>query len=131
MRSNRGRDTGPERALRQLLHAAGCRYRVDYAPGPNKRRRADIVFTRLRIAVFVDGCFWHSCPVHGTVPRRNADYWVPKLERNRVRDAETTQTLEAAGWTVIRIWEHELPVAACRQVMSAVEAKRRSLDAIR
>lgn len=125
MRSNRGRDTSPERALRKELHAAGYRYRVDFAPGPDRRRRADIVFTRLRIAIFVDGCFWHSCPVHGTVPKTNADYWVPKLERNRLRDVETTRALEADGWAVIRVWEHESVAAASARVIDAVNEKRR------
>ncbi|WP_345799803.1 very short patch repair endonuclease [Microbacterium sp. AZCO] len=128
MRSNRGRDTSPELALRRVLHAAGYRYRVDYPPGPDRRRRADIVFTRLRIVVFVDGCFWHSCPVHGTVPKTNVDYWVPKLERNRLRDAETSRALETDGWAVIRIWEHESVAAASALVMGAVNEKRRSLD---
>ncbi|WP_120494886.1 DNA mismatch endonuclease Vsr [Microbacterium phyllosphaerae] len=127
MRSNRGRDTSPERALRKKLHAAGYRYRVDFAPGLDKRRRADIVFTKLRIAVFVDGCFWHSCPTHGTVPKTNADYWVPKLARNRLRDVETTRTLEAADWIVVRIWEHESIAAASARVMDAVGERRRSL----
>lgn len=129
MRSNRGRDTGPERALRKVLHAAGYRYRVDFAPGPDARRRADIVFPRLRIAVFVDGCFWHSCPIHGTVPKTNADYWVPKLERNRSRDSETTSALEADGWTVVRVWEHESVADASARVMDAVNHKRTSLSA--
>ncbi|WP_308195557.1 very short patch repair endonuclease [Agromyces cavernae] len=127
MRSNRRRDTSPELALRQLLHAAGCRYRVDYAPGLDRRRRADIVFTKLRIAVFVDGCFWHSCPVHGTIPKTNADYWVPKLERNRTRDEETTRLLESDGWTVLRIWEHEAADAACVRVLAVVDLKRRTM----
>lgn len=127
MRSNRARDTSPERALRKVLHAAGYRYRVDFAPGPDRRRRADIVFTRLRIAVFVDGCFWHSCPIHGTVPKTNVDYWAPKLVRNRLRDDETTRALEASGWTVIRVWEHESVADASARVMDAVSRRRRSL----
>ncbi|AXA95223.1 very short patch repair endonuclease [Microbacterium sp. PM5] len=127
MRSNRGRDTSPELALRRMLHAAGYRYRVDHSPGPDRRRRADIVFTRLRIVVFVDGCFWHSCPIHGTVPKTNVDYWVPKLKRNRLRDMETTQALETSGWTVVRIWEHESVADAAARVMAAVSGRRRSL----
>ena len=86
MRANRRRDTSPELALRRILHARGLRYRVDFAPLPTmRRRRADIVFTRQRLAVFVDGCFWHGCPEHATFPQRNADYWLPKLARNRER----------------------------------------------
>lgn len=108
MRSNRGRDTGPERAIRSILHRTGLRYRVDSAP-LGGRRRADIVFTRQRIAVFIDGCFWHSCPIHGTQPRRNADYWTPKLIRNVQRDRETDAMLERARWIVLRFWEHDAP----------------------
>lgn len=107
MRSNKRRDTGPEKAIRSLLHCAGYRYRVDHAPDPgNRRRRADIVFTRIKLAVFVDGCFWHGCPVHATIPVRNRSHWQPKLERNRERDIETTEALQDLGWTVVRIWEH-------------------------
>ncbi|MEV8240347.1 very short patch repair endonuclease [Microbacterium testaceum] len=131
MRSNRGRDTGPELALRNALHGAGYRYRVDFPPGPDRRRRADIVFPRLRIAIFIDGCFWHSCPTHGTLPKTNADYWVPKLERNRLRDFETTRALEAEGWEVIRIWEHESITAASARVMDAVDESRKRLGEAR
>jgi len=96
MRSNRRRDTKPEMAIRRLLHARGYRYRVDFAPWSNKRRRADIVFTRRRLAVFIDGCFWHGCPEHGTIPVSHADYWEPKLVKNRERDAETTAMVQGA-----------------------------------
>lgn len=109
MMANRRRDTKPELRVRQLLHAAGLRYRVDVAPIASLRRRADIVFSKRKIAVFIDGCFWHGCPVHGTAPRANSDYWTPKLARNRARDVETTEQLSAAGWTVMRFWEHEIP----------------------
>lgn len=118
MQSNHGRDTSPELAVRRLLHAAGLRYRVDFAP-LGGRRRADIVFTRKRIAVFIDGCFWHGCPIHATRPKANADYWVPKLERNIERDHETTTTLESAGWTVLRFWEHEMPTDVAEAIISA------------
>ena len=110
--SNRRRDTKPEMAIRRLLHARGYRYRVDFAPWSNKRRRADIVFTRRRLAVFIDGCFWHGCPEHGTIPVSHADYWEPKLAKNRERDAETTAMAEAEGWRVLRIWEHVPPEEA-------------------
>lgn len=106
MQANRGRDTTPELAVRRLLHAAGFRYRVDFAP-LGGRRRADIVFTRLRIAVFIDGCYWHGCPEHATLPKRNAEYWLPKLARNVERDRETDDLLSAAGWQVLRYWEHD------------------------
>ncbi len=117
MRANRRRDTLPELIVRRLLHAMGLRYRVDFAP-LGGRRRADIVFTRKRIAVFVDGCYWHGCPEHATYPKRNSDYWLPKLARNIERDRETDDLLRAAGWTVLRYWEHEDP----REVAEAISA---------
>ncbi|WP_313788346.1 very short patch repair endonuclease [Subtercola endophyticus] len=107
MLANRSRDTKPELAVRRALHAAGFRYRVDASPTRNLRSRADIVFTKQKIAVFIDGCFWHGCPIHATIPKRNADYWVPKLRRNVERDLETTRKLESLGWVVLRFWEHE------------------------
>jgi len=98
MLSNKARDTKLELAVRQALHAAGFRYRVDVRPSLELRTRADIVFSRQKIAVFIDGCFWHGCPVHATRPKRNSDYWVPKLQRYVERDLETTSRLEALGW---------------------------------
>lgn len=109
MQANRSRDTSPELAVRRRLHAAGLRYRVAYRPDPAMRRTADIVFTRQRVAVFVDGCYWHACPEHGTAARSNADYWSAKLPRHVTRDADTTARLENAGWVVMRFWEHEDP----------------------
>src|SRR4051794_16485610 len=106
MQANRGRDTKPEIAVRRAAHAAGLRYRVDHRPLPRINRRADLVFTRAQVAVFVDGCFWHGCPVHHTVAKSNATFWVEKVARTRERDAETDQLLLDAGWTVIRAWEH-------------------------
>lgn len=121
MLSNTRRDTGTELAVRRLLHARGLRYRVDFAPlASSARRRADVVFTRARVAVFIDGCFWHSCPVHATTPKRNANYWGPKLARNVERDRETTIVLEAAGWTVLRFWEHEEPAEVASSIERAV-----------
>jgi DNA mismatch endonuclease (patch repair protein) len=118
MLGNKARDTKPELAVRRLLHARGYRYRVDYRPIREVRSRADVAFTRRKIAVFIDGCFWHVCPIHATQPKANADYWGPKLARNVERDAETTVTLRAAGWTVLRYWEREAPadVAAAIEV---------------
>ena len=108
----RRRDTAPEVAIRREAHRRGLRYRVDTPVVGVPRRRPDIVFTRQRVTVFVDGCFWHSCPVHATVPKSNRDWWVAKLERNVVRDRETDDRLRALGWTVLRFWEHEDPIAA-------------------
>jgi len=119
MKSNRRRDTEPELAVRRLLHAAGLRYRVDFAP-IGGRRRADIVFTRSHIAVFIDGCFWHGCPLHATYPKRNSEYWLPKLKRNIQRDRETDEHLRDADWTVLRFWEHEAPESVARQIERAV-----------
>lgn len=108
MSRNRRRDTRPELLLRRRLHAEGLRFRVDYPVDTGEIRvRPDIVFTRRRLAVFVDGCFWHGCPQHGNVPARNQSYWVPKFERNRARDRVVTEGLIRAGWSVIRVWEHE------------------------
>ena len=106
MHGNKGRDTKPELAVRRLLHAAGLRYRVNYRPLPGRRRTADIVFTKKKIAVFIDGCFWHSCQEHGTRPRTNGEYLAPKLEGNLARDADTNVRLMAAGWKVLKFCEH-------------------------
>lgn len=120
MKSNRRRDTLPELAVRRLLHAAGVRYRVDFAPLHGLRSRADIVFTRRRIAVYIDGCFWHGCPLHASSPKTNTDYWLPKLAANAARDEEATQRLRHAGWTVLRFWEHENPVDVSSKIIDAV-----------
>lgn len=128
MQANRRRDTKPELALRSALHMAGLRYRCDFRidlPG-GKRVRPDVVFTRKRIAVFVDGCFWHSCPEHGRAPSSNTGYWSPKLARNRERDRDNSAALRAAGWTVIRLWEHEKPAEGLRQVLDAVDRAGRA-----
>jgi DNA mismatch endonuclease, patch repair protein len=126
MRSNRGRDTGPELALRRALHARGLRYRVDHPLPFDRRRRADVMFTRAMIAVFVDGCFWHGCTDHGRVPRSNSAFWSAKIERNRARDADTSQRLEALGWGVLRFWEHEEP-SRCAEVVARTVARRLSV----
>lgn len=107
MRANRGRDTGPELAVRRALHAMGLRYRVDHPLPFDRRRRGDIVFTRAKVAVFIDGCFWHGCPDHGVMPRTNSAFWAAKIARNRERDADTTARLVEQGWVVLRFWEHE------------------------
>ncbi|RST03026.1 very short patch repair endonuclease [Streptomyces sp. WAC07149] len=117
------RDTAQELAVRRLLHAAGMRYRVNY-PVPGIRRRSiDIAFTRAKIAVFLDGCFWHGCPDHATQPKANAEWWRVKLAKNMARDNDTSRHLEAAGWTVLRFWEHEDPETVAR----IIEWTRRNL----
>lgn len=112
MRRQLRSDTSPELAIRKLLHRAGFRFRLQVKVPGHPRRTIDIAFTRVRVAVFVDGCFWHSCPQHATRPTANREWWAAKLARNRERDLETTAALEAAGWNVVRIWEHEDPAAA-------------------
>lgn len=127
MRANRRRDSKPELALRSLLFASGFRYRCDLRLDfGSDRVRPDIVFTKRKVAVFVDGCFWHSCPLHGGSPRANIGYWGPKLARNRERDAENNAVLKKAGWLVVRVWEHELPDEALGRVVSVLEATERS-----
>jgi DNA mismatch endonuclease, patch repair protein len=116
----RRRDTAPEQAIRRALHAAGLRYRIDVSPLPGFRRRADVVFTRRKLAVFVDGCFWHSCPLHATSPKANNSWWTSKLEANVQRDRDTDLRLREAGWTVIRVWEHENPLAAAAEIARVV-----------
>ena len=108
----RQRDTAPEVAIRREAHRRGLRYRVDAALPGLPRRRADMSFGGRHVAVFVDGCFWHSCPVHATTPTANREWWVAKLERNQERDRQTDEHLHALGWTVLRFWEHEDPIAA-------------------
>ncbi len=130
MQAIRSRDTRPELLLRRELHQRGLRYRVATRPVPTLRRTADVVFTRWRVAVFVDGCFWHACPVHSRMPTVNEHYWSPKLARNVARDAETTSALTAAGWTVLRFWEHENIADIADAVEAAVrDAQRRAAHA--
>jgi DNA mismatch endonuclease, patch repair protein len=126
MKANRSRDTKPEMQLRSATHALGLRYRVAFRPIPGFRRTADLVFTRSRVAVFVDGCFWHGCPEHHTKAASNAEYWSEKVRRNRERDVETTARLEQEGWSVLRFWEHEDLVAAAARVAEVVRARRSS-----
>ncbi|MGW1130881.1 very short patch repair endonuclease [Streptomyces griseoluteus] len=120
MRANRGKDTKPELRLRSLVHGAGLRYRVSIRPLPGLRRTADLVFVKARVAVFVDGCFWHGCPKHLRPARQNSEFWSDKIAANRARDEETTHVLAEAGWTVVRVWEHEDPADAARRVIAVV-----------
>jgi DNA mismatch endonuclease (patch repair protein) len=96
---------------------------VALRPEPSLRRTADIVFTRQRIAVFIDGCYWHSCPEHSTIAHANADYWSEKLAGNVARDVDTTRRLRAAGWTVLRFWEHQDPGEVAQVVIAAVQGR--------
>ncbi|SDM42093.1 T/G mismatch-specific endonuclease [Geodermatophilus siccatus] len=121
MQANRRVDSKPEVRLRSALHARGYRFRKDHRLDlDGVRVRPDIVFTKRRVAVFVDGCFWHVCPVHGREPTRNEWYWTPKLRRNIERDRRADTALTSAGWTVVRVWEHETPEEALAAVLRAV-----------
>jgi DNA mismatch endonuclease (patch repair protein) len=126
MQRQRRRDTEPELALRRELHRRGLRYRIDASVLPGQRRRADIVFMSAKVAVFVHGCFWHGCPEHGTRPKANAEWWADKLDRNMARDAETRQQLEAAGWCVVEVWEHEEPAIVAESIARLLQSKTQS-----
>lgn len=125
MQGNRSRDTKPELLVRSILHRRGLRYRVATRPLPGVRRTADLVFTRARVAVFVDGCWWHRCPEHYRRPSSNRGYWDAKVERNVARDREVDALLAEAGWTVVRAWEHENPAEVADRVEAAVRATQR------
>ena len=112
----RQKGTEAELALRRELHRSGLRYRINFEVLRKPRRVADIIFPGLKIAVFVDGCFWHGCPQHATWHKQNSEFWRQKIETNRARDADTDARLRALNWTVIRIWEHESPVVAAEKV---------------
>ena len=120
MSKQRRRDTAPELALRRELHRRGVRFFVDRAPVPGMRRRADLVFPRKHVAVYVDGCFWHRCPQHATDPRNNAEWWAAKLAANVARDRDTDVRLVEQGWRVVRVWEHESAPAAADKVQAAL-----------
>ena len=122
MQRQRRKDTEPELALRGELHRAGLRYRIGLPVVGSPRRTIDIAFTRAHVAVYIDGCFWHGCPLHGTIPRSNSAWWENKLEANRARDASVNEQLHELGWTVLRFWEHEAPDAVVEQVYSVVRA---------
>jgi DNA mismatch endonuclease (patch repair protein) len=126
MQSNKSRDTKPELALRSAVHALGLRYRVGAKPLAGLRRTADLVFPTVKVAVFLDGCFWHGCPEHHTVAAANAKFWADKVSGNRTRDRDTDARLEAAGWVSVRVWEHEDPADAARRVESVVRARQES-----
>lgn len=109
MQANRPRDTAPELAIRRACHSRGLRYRIHTRPVSSLRRQADMTFRKARVAVFIDGCYWHGCPIHFVEPKANASFWKDKIEKNRQRDAETNSELEKHGWIVLRFWEHEDP----------------------
>jgi DNA mismatch endonuclease (patch repair protein) len=124
MRATGRRDTAPEVALRRALHRLGLRFRVDRPIVPGLRRKADIVFGPTQVAVFVNGCFWHGCPQHGTWPKANAEWWREKIEANRLRDDDTDQRLLEVGWRAIRVWEHEQPEEAAVRILNVVRSRK-------
>lgn len=117
------RDTTPELRLRSFLHAMGFRYRVNATPVSGERSRADLVFRTLKVAIFVDGCFWHGCPRHATHPRHNAEWWRAKLDANRERDSRHRARLRGAGWIVLRVWEHESPAKAAVRIARVLRTR--------
>ncbi|WP_260147605.1 MULTISPECIES: very short patch repair endonuclease [unclassified Streptomyces] len=127
MQAIRSRDTQPERLIRRLVHANGLRYRVAARPLPDLRRTADLVFRPAKVAVFIDGCYWHGCPEHYVAPKTNPGYWSDKVARNVARDRDTDQRLAEAGWLVLRFWEHQSSDACALTIVSTVRERRRDL----
>ncbi|MET8744373.1 very short patch repair endonuclease [Streptomyces sp. NPDC004728] len=127
MQAIRSRDTKPERLIRRLVHASGLRYRVAAKPLPGLRRTADMVFRPAKVAVFIDGCYWHGCPEHYVPPKTNPGYWSDKVARNVARDRDTDQRLAEAGWLVLRFWEHQDSDACALTIVGAVRKRRHDL----
>jgi DNA mismatch endonuclease (patch repair protein) len=121
MKRVRQKNTSAELALRSKLHARGLRYRIQVPLLSKPRRVADVVFSRPRVAIFVDGCFWHGCPIHATWPKTNADFWRAKIVANQERDRDTDERLLAKGWKVVRVWAHEPPEQAARRIAAVIE----------
>jgi DNA mismatch endonuclease (patch repair protein) len=120
MARTRGRDNGIERALRSALHRKGIRFRLHYPVPSVPRRSIDIALPARRVAIFVDGCFWHGCREHGTWPTRNAQFWREKIEANTRRDQSTDKALKNAGWCVVRVWEHDDADEAVRRIIQVI-----------
>lgn len=120
MQSTRQKNTAAEMSIRRAIHRMGLRYRIHIEPVPGLHRNADIVFSKQRVAVMIDGCFWHGCELHGSQPKTNAAFWSRKIEDNKRRDRDTDERLRADGWRVIRIWEHEDPQQAAERIASTV-----------
>jgi DNA mismatch endonuclease, patch repair protein len=129
MQSTAQTETSAERLLRDALDGMDVHYHVDLAPVPDCRSRADVVVVDSQVAVFVNGCFWHGCPDHGTWPRHNAEWWRAKIESNRERDARIDDVIRKAGWMVLRFWEHDDPIQAALVVAKVVRHRSRSPNA--
>ncbi|MFD7508586.1 very short patch repair endonuclease [Streptomyces sp. NPDC059853] len=123
MKANKGRDTKPERLLRSALHRRGLRFRVETKPLPQSRGTVDVLFPKARVAVFVDGCFWHGCPEHHRPSTKRSEFWTEKIKDNRARDIEMNAALRAEGWEVVRVWEHEDPQVAADRVTEAIRQR--------
>jgi len=121
MQANKRSNTSPEIAVRSLLHRQGLRYRVDWPLPFDRRRRADIAFTRAKVVVFIDGCYWHGCPTHYVPPKAHADYWLRKRASNEARDRDTDCAMQHLGWTVLRFWEHESPESVALRIRNVVQ----------
>lgn len=130
MERQRRRDTEPEVAIRRRLHAVGVRFRVDAPLEPGLRVRGDIVWRTRRLVVFVDGCFWHGCPEHGTWPKANADWWRSKIVANVARDRHADEVLTTGGWHVLRFWEHDDAGVVTEAILIAL-GRRERRDATR
>ncbi|MDJ0106334.1 very short patch repair endonuclease [Rhodococcus erythropolis] len=126
MQANRSRDTKPELRVRQIVHSLGLRYRVAARPLKDRRFTADLVFTRARVAVFVDGCFWHACPEHYRLPKTNRDYWAKKTAVNQAHDRQVIASLVDAGWIAMRFWEHENPTEVAHAIKRQVDSRSQS-----
>lgn len=129
MQGNRSHDTRPELAVRRLVHAQGLRYRIHARPEADIRRTADMLFRSAKIAIFIDGCYWHGCPDHFQLPVTNVSYWDQKINRNRERDVNTTAVLGERGWRVLRFWEHEDPSGIAQHIGSVVRQAFADRDA--
>lgn len=127
MKAAKPRNTAPEKALRSALHRMGLRFRLYEKPVETLNRKADIVFRSAKVAIFVDGCFWHGCPIHGTQAKANAEFWAQKIKQNQERDLDTTSRLEAAGWIVIRVWEHEDPEEVSQKIYDIVVERKQQI----
>lgn len=128
MKAAKPRDTAPEKALRSALFKKGLRFRVNAKPIKEFNRKADIVFRAAKVAIFVDGCFWHGCPIHGTQAKANAEFWRNKIKQNQLRDLDTNEKLKKAGWKVVRVWEHENPEKAAERISKLVIKRRNALQ---
>lgn len=130
MQAQKAKDTKPEVALRRELHRRGIRFRKSGPLPGMPRRSADIMWSGRKVAVFIDGCYWHGCPEHFHTPKTNTEWWLAKIRRNQNRDASTTAALEERGWKVLRLWEH-VPTTEAADLVEKVLASTREKDSDR